>query len=203
MPSVKTIIPVSIALESFYQGLISASLVKKGNQEMQSIIFQLKTPADCLQLAANVKGRRPRLALAALHRAVRLEAATHHATTKVERKGFEALHAFEMAKSTKFKKYRASRTRSMIARYGIIQTIERIVSRNRASEAFISLEEMGMLYHSYETLVLRHSQFFSSKAISRSNSRLAAAGNLRGRQNFGSARREMSSSISDKKVNAR
>ena len=138
-------------------------------------ILRLKTPESCEQFAINVEKRgKPELALEARRRGVQLLASMHGAKTEAERDAWEVLYAYERVLSTKRgRATRASRTRPMIARYGIIETVERIVTRRTESTGYAALVEMGMEDMTAEAVVLRHPTAFSAKAIERSKERLA------------------------------
>ncbi|MBA3482559.1 MAG: hypothetical protein H0T51_12160 [Pirellulales bacterium] len=141
---------------------------------MDERVARIKTPEDCEQFIINVKERLPELAQEARRRAVELRAEKHGATSAAEREALEAVYAYEQVLSQRRgKKIRASRTWQMIKRYGIIPAIERVVGRDDDATGYVALAEMGMSDLAFESVVARHPNAFSEKAISRSTERLA------------------------------
>lgn len=143
---------------------------------MDELIAKLKTPEECSIFEKNVLDRgRPDLALAARRRAIELRAIQHGAATDVERQCLEAVYAYEEILSAKNgKKTRASRTWPMIERHGIIGAAERAVDRKEDTAGYTALVEMGLQDYAFETVILRHPQFFSEKAVVRSQERIGA-----------------------------
>ena len=133
-------------------------------------VARLKTPQDCEQFAINVEERgKPELAIRARRRAVELRAAEHGASSAAEREALEAVYAYERVLSTKRgKKVHASRTWQMIERRGIIPAVEHVVTRSAESTGYTELIKMGMQDKSFEAVVLRHPEVFSSDAVRRS-----------------------------------
>ena len=137
-------------------------------------IARLKTPEDCERFAFNVErlGKLD-LALAARRRAVELRALAHNANSVAEREALEAVYAYERVLSQRDgKKKRANRTWQMIERYGLIPTVERVVSRPKEAMGYTALVEMGMEDMAFEAVVLRHPEVFSQEAVERSRVRL-------------------------------
>ena len=62
----------------------------------------------------------------------------------------------------------------MINRHGIIQAIERIVTRRAETEGYRILVEMGMEDMAFEAVVLRHPEAFTASAIDASRQRQSA-----------------------------
>ena len=140
---------------------------------MDERVARLTTPDECEQFALNVQARLPDLARAARRRAVELRAAAHGATSAAEREALEAVYAYERVLSHKRgKKIRASRTWQMIKRYGIVDAVERAVSRSDDPAGYMTLVEMGMQDLSFEAVVVRHPEVFSEEAVSCSADRL-------------------------------
>lgn len=141
---------------------------------MDELIAKLKTPEECIIFEKNVTERgRPDLALAARKRAVELRALRHGATTEVERQCLEAIFAYEQVLSEKNgKKTRASRTWPMIERHGIIEAVERAVNRKDEAMGYTALLKMGLENYSFEAVILRHPNSFSSDVVQRSQERV-------------------------------
>jgi hypothetical protein len=98
---------------------------------MDDVVHKLKTPAECMQLATNVRDRNPALAQKARRRAVELRALSHGSKSDVEYELLKVLYAYEEVLFEKNKKHtRASRTWQMIKNHGIIGAAERAVNRN-------------------------------------------------------------------------
>lgn len=90
-----------------------------------------------------------------------------------EREAYEAVFAYEEARSKqKGKTIRAGRTWPMIADYGIIGAVERIVMRPDDATGYRVLVEMGMEDMAFEAVVLRHPDVFSPEAVAQSRHRL-------------------------------
>ncbi len=137
-------------------------------------VSRLKTPEECETFILNVKATHPDLVLQARRRAVELKAAAFGAKSEAERDAIQAVYAAEAALTHKNgKKTRASRTWQSIERWGIIQAVERVVTRRKETEGYQVLADLGMLDHSFEAVVLRHPGAFSLEAVERSRARLA------------------------------
>lgn len=140
---------------------------------MDERVARLRTPEDCEQFALNVQARLPDLAQAARRRAVELRAAAHGADAAAEQEALAAVYAYERVMSEqKGKNFRASRTWQMIERRGIIEAVERAVSRPADPVGYTALAEMGMQDLAFESVVLRHPNAFSPDAVARSAERL-------------------------------
>ena len=101
------------------------------------------------------------------------KAAAHEPATDVEREAFEAVYAYQEARSVQAgRPFRASRTWPMIERLGILVAIERLVSKPDESDCYTTLVEMGMEDLSFEQVVVRHRESFSEKAVAVSETRL-------------------------------
>jgi hypothetical protein len=141
---------------------------------MDQRIARLTTPEECEQFILNVGKTDPDLALIARRRAVQLRAEQAGAKTDAEREAFEAVYAYEaVLAEQQGKKVRASRTRQMITRHGIIEAVERAVRRNDDPSGYKTLASIGMADLSFEAVVLRHPTVFSSNAVAHSRRRLA------------------------------
>lgn len=92
---------------------------------------------------------------------------------EAEREAYEAVYAYEEARSKqKGKTVRASRTWPMVDEYGIISTVERIVTRPDDAAGYRVLVEMGLEDMAFEAVVLRHPDAFSQEAVEQSRLRL-------------------------------
>lgn len=142
---------------------------------MDERVARLETAEECEQFALNVEDRLPELALQAKRRAVELRAAQHGARSQAEREALEAVYAYEGFLTEKHgKTTRANRTWQMIKRYGIIEAMERIVTRDDDPSGYRALAEMGMQDLAFEAVIVRHASTFSPEAVSRSEARLKA-----------------------------
>lgn len=103
---------------------------------------------------------------------VKLRAGQHDPKNEAEREAYEAVYAYEEAMSTKAKRFRASRTWQMIARHGVIQAVERIVTRRSETAGYRVLVEIGLHDMAFEAVVLRHPDAFSEDAVTASRERL-------------------------------
>src|SRR5512134_1374609 len=94
-------------------------------------VERLRTPAECEIFAKNARARNhPDLALLAQRKAIGLQASTHPTESPVEAEGFAAVYAYEALLTRRNgKKTRATGTWQAIKRYGIIEAVQRAVSR--------------------------------------------------------------------------
>src|SRR4051812_36657688 len=84
----------------------------------------------------------------------------------IEREALEAVYAYEEALSAKNgKRTSASRTWRMIAKRGIIGTLEEIVTRRSETAGYRVLVEMGLEDMAFEAVVTRHPEAFSRDAV--------------------------------------
>src|SRR5437867_6979442 len=93
---------------------------------------------------------------------IETKAAQFGAQTAVERDAYRALVAYEqeILSVRNGRTTYASRTRQMIDRYGILPTIERLVTRNTDASGYTAVAEAGMLDLSWEAVVLRYPESF-------------------------------------------
>ncbi len=140
-------------------------------------VERLRTPAECAIFVKNaLAGKRPDLALEAHRKAVNLQAATHDAHSPVEAEAFAAVYAYEAALTRKNgKKTRATYTWTVARSHGIIEAIQRAVSREPEAEAFTSLRELGLEDLAFEALVIRHEGAFNEATVQIARERLAEA----------------------------
>ncbi len=140
-------------------------------------VERLRTPAECAIFVKNaIAGKRPDLALEAQRKAVDLQAATHETQSPVEKEAFAAVYAYEALLTRKNgKKTRATKTWQVVKSHGIIEAIQRAVSRPPDAAALASLRELGLQDLAFEALVLRHEAAFSAATVQISKARLAEA----------------------------
>src|SRR4030042_6848658 len=140
---------------------------------MENIIQKLKTPADCLQLAKNVRDRNPELAQKARRRAVELRAISHGSNSEVELELFKSVYAYEEFLYEKHKKHqRATYTWRMIKNDGIIRAAEKGVKRKIAPAGYKALVKMGMHDLTFEAVIIRYPDAFNEEVVSRAKARL-------------------------------
>jgi hypothetical protein len=138
-------------------------------------VERLRTPAECEIFAKNAAARnRPDLALEAQRKAIDLQASTHQTESSVEAEAFAAVYAYEALLTRKNgKKTRATGTWQAVKRYGIIEAVQRAVSRPPEGSGHIALRDLGLEDLAFEALVVRHEASFSEAAIKVSKARLA------------------------------
>ena len=118
----------------------------------------------------------PELALLARRKAIDLQASTHETGSPVEAEGFAAVYAYEALLTRRNgKKTRATATWQAIRRYGIIEAVQRAVSRPPDEPGTVTLRDLGLEDLAFEALVMRHEASFSAAAIEASKARLAKA----------------------------
>jgi hypothetical protein len=140
-------------------------------------VERLKTPADCEIFAQNATVRNhPDLALEARRKAIHLKASTHETASPLEAEGFVGVYAYEALLARKSgKKTRATATWQAIKRYGIIEAVQRAVSRPAGEPGEVTLRDLGLEDLGFEALVLRHEGVFSEAAVTVAKARLAEA----------------------------
>jgi hypothetical protein len=137
-------------------------------------VARLKTPKECEIFIDNVKATHPNLVLEARRRSVELQASAHGARTEAEHDAIQAVYAAEAALTHRNgKKTRASRTWQSIAKHGIIQAVERVVTRKTSTDGYAVLAELDMLDFSFEAVVLRHPDAFTPEAVASARARLS------------------------------
>ena len=151
------------------------SVVSRQETIMDTRIAKLKTPEECANFAKNALDRgHPELAVFAKRRSLELRAETYGATTEVERECVEAVFAYQETLAVKNgRKQSASRTWPMLAKYGIIEAVERVVKRKAEALGYTALVEMGLQEYAFEAVILRHPSSFSAEAVQRSKERMA------------------------------
>ena len=140
-------------------------------------VERLRTPAECEIFAKNARSRNhPELALAAQRKAIDLQVSTHETGSAVEAEALAAVYAYEALLTRRNgKKTRATATWQAVRRYGIIEAIQRAVSRPVEEPGTVTLRDLGLEDLAFEALVLRHEASFSPAAIEASKARLAEA----------------------------
>ena len=143
---------------------------------MDDIIRTLRTPKECEILAKNALERgREDIAIQAKRRAIELKADEFDAESDAEKEAFQAVVAYEEVLSRKNgKRTRATHTRQMINRHGVIEAVERVVNRPDDAAGYTVLVEMGFEEFAFETVVVNHPDLFSAKALDQAKSRLAS-----------------------------
>jgi hypothetical protein len=140
-------------------------------------VERLRTPAECEIFAKNARARNhPELALAAQRKAIDLQVSTHETASAVEAEALAAVYAYEALLTRRNgKKTRATATWQAVRRYGIIEAIQRAVSRPVEEPGTVTLRDLGLEDLAFEALVLRHEASFSPAAIEASKARVAEA----------------------------
>ena len=143
---------------------------------MDPRVARLKTPQDCERFAKNAEAlNEPELAKAAKRRAVELRALEHGAESDAEREALEAIYAVEeIATQRNGRKTKASRTWQSITRYGILPTVERVVSRAKATDAYNDLVELGLDEFTFESVVIKYPDLFKAETVERAKERINA-----------------------------
>ena len=141
-------------------------------------VERLRTTAECETFAKNALARHhPELALQARRKAIDLQVSTHETGSAVETDGLAAVYAYEALLSRRNgKRTRATATWQAIKRYGIIEAVQRALSRPPDEPGAITLRDLGLQELAFEALVMRHEAAFSAAAIKLSKARLAATG---------------------------
>ena len=140
-------------------------------------VERLRTPAECEIFVKNaIAGNRQDLALEARRKAVDMQAATHEARSPVEAEAFAAVYAYEALLTRKNgKKTRATKTWAVVKSHGIIEAIQRAVSRTPDTTSLGALRELGLDDLAFEALVVRHEASFNEATVQISKARLAEA----------------------------
>lgn len=141
-------------------------------------VERLRTPAECESFAKNAVARNhPDLAAEAQRKSIYLQASTHETASAVESEGFAAVYAYEALLTRRNgKKTRATGTWQAIRRYGIIEAVQRAVSRPADDAHAVTLRDLGLEDFAFEALVVRNEASFSDAAIELSKARLAESG---------------------------
>jgi hypothetical protein len=142
---------------------------------MDPRVLRLQTPDDCETFAANALARNlPELAVQARQRAVQLRAASAGAASDAERECLQAVFAYEETLYIKHgKRVKASRTWQAFENKGILKAVDDLVSLDRPTVGYESLQKAGLQQFAFEAVVLKYPKLFSSKAREQSSRRLA------------------------------
>ncbi len=142
---------------------------------MDERVKKIDTPEKCEIFTKNALAKGSlELANQARERAVQLKAEQYGANTQVEKEALEAVYAYEAARSQiNGKKTRATRTWQMIAKRGIIESVERAVNRPVETQGYKALAEMGLEDYAFEAVILRHPDAFSAESLAIAKERLS------------------------------
>jgi hypothetical protein len=135
-------------------------------------VLKLKTPEDCEKFAKNAEKLHPDIAKEARRRGVELRAAAYGAKSDAEREALAAIFAVEEVKSTRSRRAHASRTWQSVKRHGILETVERVVRRAKATEGYAALVAAGMDDFTFEAVVIRHEALFEPSTVERARQRV-------------------------------
>lgn len=145
---------------------------------MDSRILALDSVEECdaLQEELLASGTQELLAQVRIRR-VQLKAAMYakaNGLNRIEEECYQALYAYEELLTARSGRRgtRANRTRQMIPKYGILGTVEKVVSRKDAALGFTMLVQMRLKELSFEAVVVNHPDHFSAVAFERSLARL-------------------------------
>ena len=141
---------------------------------MDGRVLKLKTIEECDAFRTNAIERGyNELAAEARQRKVQIKAESYGTQSDVERECIEALFAYEEVLTEKRgRTQKATRTWPMIAKYGVIDTVERVVNREADASGYTALVEMGLKDYAFEAIILRHPEAFSKEAVMRSRQRM-------------------------------
>ncbi len=142
---------------------------------MDERIRKIDSPEKCEIFAKNaIQNGRHDLANEALLRATELKAEAYGATSPAEKEALQAIYAYEETLRLKNgKRTRANRTWQMIARHGIIESVNRAVCRPTETQGYKALLAMGLGDFAFEAVILRYPKVFSKEAVQVSRERLA------------------------------
>ena len=147
---------------------------------MDKRITNLKTSEDCVKFAKNaVRLNRPDLALEAQRRSIEIKSEKHDAKTNAEKEALQAIYAYELLLTEKNgRTTKANRTWPSVKKYGIIEAVNRVVTKRTESLGFKMLKEKNMEDLLFEAVVLRYPDVFSIEAVEMSKARINAENTL-------------------------
>ncbi len=121
---------------------------------MHELVLRIKKPELCYVFADNATKRgHEDLAKQAYRRAVDLRADEHEGVSDDERLALKAFYAYEEALSWgQRKRKRATGTWQMVARLGILPTLQKRVAGKQADEARDTLRELKMDDYSFDAV---------------------------------------------------
>ena len=137
-------------------------------------VNKIDTPEKCDIYATNCgKKERHDLARLAKKRKVKLRAELYGAETEVEIQCAQAIFAYEEVRSElNGKKTIATRTWRMVNKYGLIGTVEKVITDRKETQGYSTLNELGLIEFSFESVVLNHPDVFSAEAVDVATQRL-------------------------------
>lgn len=141
-------------------------------------IATLKTAAECEAFIKNAtRLDRGDLVEVAIRRKVELGASAVGGTTAAELEGWKAINAYEETLFRRHgKKTKASRTRQMISRLGMVPSIEKIVcEREWDTQGAMALYQVGLGDYTFEAIVTRYPGEFSDSALAQAELKLEKA----------------------------
>ncbi|MBB3275947.1 MULTISPECIES: hypothetical protein [unclassified Pseudoxanthomonas] len=141
---------------------------------MDERIARLKTSKEAGILVENAR-RLGKLELAAQaqQRANELRAIEEGYRSPAEQAIAAALYAYEEQQSRlKGRTFRATRTRQMLSKHGALAAAERMVLQRKPSRGFEVLEDAGLQELSFEAIIDRFSDEFSTQAVQAARARL-------------------------------
>jgi len=140
-------------------------------------VERLRTVAECGIFVKNaVALKRPDLAIEARRKAINLQTATHTTSSTFEMEAFASVYAYEaLLEWQSGKKKRATGTWQAIRRYGIVEAIQRAVSRSPEAESQARLRELGLEDLGFDAFVLRHEDSFAPATVQLSKDRQTSA----------------------------
>lgn len=141
---------------------------------MEERIARLKTSQDALKLAENaLRLGHPVLEVQARERAKVLKAIEEGFTSPAQQAIATALYTYEEQQSLlKGRMFRANRTRQMLTKHGAVAAAERMVLHRQPSKGFEVLEEAGLQELSFEAIIDRFPDEFSTIAVETARARL-------------------------------
>ena len=121
---------------------------------MHELVLRIKKPELCYVFAENATKRgHDNLALEAYRRAVDLRADEHDEVSEDEKLALKAFYAYEEALSYgQRKRKRATGTWQMVAKQGILPTLEKRVASKSADEAADALKTLKMEDYSFKSV---------------------------------------------------
>ncbi|SDC49079.1 hypothetical protein [Paraburkholderia lycopersici] len=134
----------------------------------------LKTRDDCTQFARNVGDRHPHLVLAARQRSVEVQVNAMNLDSALRRDIWSVVYAQEEAIFVKHgRRLRAGNTRKVITNRGELGAVEYVV-KQPGSESFELLHSLGLGDYTFEAVVLRNQEHFSSDVVDAARRKLDA-----------------------------
>lgn len=140
---------------------------------MDERVTRIKTSKDALQLAENaLRLGHPDVHAQALERAKELRAIEEGFISPAERAIAAAIYAYEEERRRVEKNFRAKRTWKMVAEHGAIHAAERKVLDRKPSKGYEVLKGAGLGEQSFEAIIDRFPDEFSSDAVEAARARL-------------------------------